>query len=107
MNRREGWGGDIAAVGIAALLLAGCAGRPALRPEVEIRTVEVAVPVALGCVPANMAAPSAYPDTDPALRAAADAAERYQLLFAGRQLRNARLAEVEPVIAGCPKATAK
>ena len=89
---------------VLGALLAGCASKPAPRPEPEIRTVEVAVPVPVGCVPPNIAKPSAYPDTDAALRRAADAAERYQLVFAGRQLRSARLAEIEPVVAACPKA---
>ena len=108
MSIREGWGGiKLAVVAVGALALAGCVHDQAARPEPILTPVEVAIPVATGCVPANMAPPPEYPDTDTALKAAADAAARYQLLYAGRKVRTARLNEVEPVIANCPKATAK
>jgi hypothetical protein len=87
---------------LAVLPLAACA-TPAAPPP-RIVTVEVAVPVSSPCVPASLAAPPEYPDTDAALRAAPDAASRYQLTFAGRLLRMARLNEVEPIVAACPKA---
>jgi hypothetical protein len=88
-----------AAILAATVLLSACAGKP----EPVIRTVTVNVPVAVDCVPATLGAAPAYPDTDEALRAAPDAAERYRLLFLGRLLRDARLGEVEPVIQSCRK----
>lgn len=87
-----------------ALLLAGCGTTVQERPQPIVTTVEVAVPVSSPCVPAKLGPKPDYPDTDAALRAAFDAAERYQLLAAGRPLREARLNELEPVVAGCPKA---
>jgi hypothetical protein len=53
------------------------------------------------CVPRNLAPPPRYPDTDQALRTAAGAADRYQLLAAGRLLRQRRLDDLERVIAAC------
>ncbi|MFZ5721200.1 MAG: hypothetical protein ACOY5Y_17200 [Pseudomonadota bacterium] len=53
------------------------------------------------CVPRNLPAPPRYPDTDSALRAAGGAADRYQLMAAGRLLRQKRLDELERVVAGC------
>lgn len=94
-----------------ALLLAkglgGCAHMPAARPEPVLSPIEVDKPVATGCVPANLAAAPDYPDTDDAIKGAPDAASRYQLLYAGRKVRVARLNEIEPIVAGCPKAVAK
>ena len=90
----------------AIALLSACGGVKST-PEPIIVPQEVVVPVAIGCVPANMSAPPVYPDTDDALKAAIDAAERYQLLYAGRKVRVARLSEIEPVIATCPKSAAK
>ena len=87
--------------------LAACGGAGKARPEPILMPVEVVLPTTNGCVPANMAPAPDYPDTDDALRQAPDAAARYKLVFAGRKLKNARLNEVEPVIASCPKATAK
>ena len=86
-----------AAIPAVLLTLGGCA----TTPEPEIRTVTVNVPVAAQCVPKSVAAAPAYPDTDDALRSAPDAAARYLLLFAGRMLRAARLAELEPTVEGC------
>ncbi len=91
-------------IGGIAILVSGCTTKPAPRPEPEIRIVEVGIPTPVGCIPPNMAGPPVYPDTETALKAAIDAAARYQLLWAGRTLRVARLGEVEPVIAACPKA---
>ena len=87
---------------LALAPLAACATPGA--PPARLVTVEVAVPVASPCVPAGLAAAPEYPDTDEALRAAPDAASRYLLTFAGRQLRSARLNELEPIVAACPKA---
>lgn len=53
------------------------------------------------CVPKTLGPPPRYPDTDAALRAAPGAADRYQLLAAGRILREKRLDELERAIAAC------
>lgn len=90
---------------IPILLLAGCATKPCPVPPPVIVPVKVAVPVVGTCVPANLPDAPAYPDTDEALKAAPDAASRYQLLGAGRPLRVQRLKELEIVVGGCPKAT--
>ncbi|MBJ7412747.1 MAG: hypothetical protein JHD15_20645 [Phenylobacterium sp.] len=52
-------------------------------------------------MPRNLPPPPRYPDTDGALRAAPGAADRYQLMAAGRILRMERLQDLERVIAGC------
>lgn len=88
----------------AGVLLAGCAGAPKRPPEPIIITKEVKVPVAVSCVPDKLGAEPAYVDSDDALRAAASAEDRFQLLYAGRKQRVARAAEVEPVIKTCRKA---
>lgn len=105
MNRFEGWGG-LGVACTAALSLGACATTGAV-PEPRIITVEVAVPVPSPCVPATLAPEPEYPDTDLALLAAVDGPTRYALIAAGRLLRIARLNEVEPVVAACPKATAQ
>lgn len=86
--------------------LAACGGKTP-HPEPILTPIEVVVPVPVGCVPPNLAAAPVYPDTDAALRTASDAASRYQLLYAGRKVRSARLGELEPIVNGCPKAAAK
>ena len=53
------------------------------------------------CVPKTLDPPPRYPDTDAALRAAGGAADRYQLMAAGRILRQQRLDELEKAIAAC------
>lgn len=58
-------------------------------------------PAPKSCVPRTLAPPPRYPDTDPALLAAAGAADRYQLMAAGRLLRQQRLQDLEKVIAAC------
>jgi hypothetical protein len=63
--------------------------------------VVVKVPVKEACVPKTLAKPPKYPDTDAALRDAGGAADRYQLMAAGRILRERRLAELEKVVDGC------
>jgi hypothetical protein len=88
-----------AAIPLAALVLVSCGSN--VKPEPEIRIQRVEVPVAVACVPESLPGPREYPDTDEALRAATDAAVRVGLIVAGRELRTQRLAEVEPVIAGC------
>lgn len=97
----------LAWAGACLALLGGCTHAPLAAPEPVLVPIEVDRPVATGCVPANMAEAPEYPDTDAALTGAADAASRYQLLYAGRKVRTARLNELEPVVAGCPKASVK
>jgi len=53
------------------------------------------------CVPRNLPQPPRYPDTDAALRAAPGAADRYQLMAAGRILRQQRLEDLERVVQNC------
>lgn len=94
----------LTAIAAAAVLLAGCKTAQEPRPEPIIRTVTVKIPVAAPCVPTTVdETPPVYPDTDEALRAAVDPAERYLLMAAGRPLRIARLGVLEPAVAGCPK----
>lgn len=102
---------------IAAAALSGCqtlARRPPLPgptvppapPATVVRRVpppEAATPAApaKSCVPRTLGPPPRYPDSDGALRSAAGAADRYQLMAAGRILRQQRLQDLEKVIAGC------
>lgn len=88
---------DYLSVAISAILISGCAATG----EPEVRTVTVKVPVQVACLPSNLKPAPAYPDTVEALRSAVDAAERYLLLFAGHELREARLNELETVVKGC------
>lgn len=89
---------------LLAATLAACATKPTPVPEPIIQIVEVKVPgPALPCVPKELGPKPSYVDTDAMLKAAKDAAERFQLLFAGRMQREARLNEIEPVISSCPK----
>lgn len=94
-------------------LLAACASKPAARPEPQIVTVEVPVAVAQPCVPESLGPAPDYVDTAKALRDAGPAgdpdaiAKRLQLLYGGRAQRDARLGELEPVIAGCPRGRSK
>jgi hypothetical protein len=104
-----------AAAVVLALLLGGCAAkmappaapplasrvvpRPAAQkpppPRVETRTVKVA------CVPKDLPRAPRYPDSDQALKDAGGAADRYQLMAAGRLLRARRLELLEDIVAGC------
>lgn len=59
------------------------------------------VPAPRTCVPRTLPPPPRYPDSDAALRDAAGAADRYQLMAAGRLLRQKRLDELERIVAGC------
>jgi hypothetical protein len=58
-------------------------------------------PPAKSCVPRTLGPPPRYPDSDAALRGSPGAADRYQLMAAGRILRAQRLEELERVVAGC------
>ncbi|OHB31318.1 MAG: hypothetical protein A2790_02020 [Phenylobacterium sp. RIFCSPHIGHO2_01_FULL_69_31] len=103
----------------AAVALAGCQSLRKEKPK-PVAPAPVVVPVIplpkppppppppappppppKSCVPRNLPPPPRYPDTDGALRAAPGAADRYQLMAAGRILRMERLQDLERVIAGC------
>jgi hypothetical protein len=68
---------------------------------VEPLIVKVPVPVKEACVPKAFPHAPKYPDNDAALRDAGGAADRYQLMAAGRLLRDRRLAELEKAVDGC------
>lgn len=91
------------AAAAACAALSACASTGSRPPEPLVITKEIKVPVAVSCVPAKLGPPPAYVDSDQALRSAAGAEDRYQLLYAGRKQRVARADEVESVIAGCRK----
>lgn len=114
MNRRTGQ--NLALILIVGASVSGCQSLrsrkpppPGLPPTVAAsvaatpRIVRVpAKPQPLrACVPKSLPGPPGYPDTDAALLAAAGAADRYQLLAAGRILRTERLEELERTVAGC------
>ncbi|HEY3694197.1 hypothetical protein [Phenylobacterium sp.] len=82
---------------LAALALCGCAHAPA--PKIVTQLVKV--PVAAACAPKDFRAPPATADTDAALRAAPGPAERYQLIAAGRLLKNQWITEAWSVLAAC------
>jgi hypothetical protein len=63
--------------------------------------VKVPVPVKEACVPKAFPRAPKYPDSDTALRDAGGAADRYQLMAAGRLLRDRRLAELERQVDAC------
>jgi hypothetical protein len=101
---------------LAALALGACSVLGP-KPEAPARPTEVAPPVAppaeparlatrpppmrQACVPRGLPRAPRYPDTDTALRNAGGAADRYQLMAAGRILRSQRLAELERIVEGC------
>lgn len=72
------------------------AAAPAPPPQV----VTITAP-ARSCVPKSLPRTPKYPDSDAALRDAGGAADRYQLMAAGRLLRERRLADLEKVVDGC------
>ncbi len=63
--------------------------------------VKVPVPVKEACVPKTLPRAPKYPDTDAALRDAGGAADRYQMMAAGRLLRIQRLADLEKIVDSC------
>ncbi|THD53722.1 hypothetical protein [Phenylobacterium sp.] len=67
-------------------------------PPPQVVTVTAA---AKSCVSKALPRAPKYPDTDAALRDAGGAADRYQLMAAGRLLREKRLADLEKVVDGC------
>jgi hypothetical protein len=72
---------------------------PAPAPREVI--IKVPAPVKEACVPKTFPRAPKYPDTDAALRDAGGAADRYQLMAAGRLLRDRRLAELEKMVDAC------
>jgi hypothetical protein len=72
---------------------------PSVEPNLPKPAASAVAP--RSCVPRNLASPPRYPDSDLALRDAAGAADRYQLMAAGRLMRQRRLDELERIIAGC------
>lgn len=92
---------------VLGLLLAACASKPQARPEPIIITQPVPVATPAPCVPDTLGAPPDYVDSDKALKGASGPAERYQLLWAGRAQRKARLNEIEPIVAACPRGSTK
>lgn len=90
-----------------ALGLAGCATKPVPAPEPIIVPQKVAVAVDAPCVPDSLKSAPVYVDSIDALKAAVDAADRMQLLYGGRAQREARLNEIEPIIAACPHGSVK
>jgi hypothetical protein len=104
---------------VVAAALAGCAGlrgQPAPAPAATepaaaapaspppVAAARAPAPARSGrtsCVPRGLAPSPRYPDTDAALRGAGGAADRYQILAAGRLLRMRRLAELERVVEAC------
>jgi hypothetical protein len=106
----DAWRGAAAA---AAAALAGCASLrrepvelPApvevtLPAPVVVEVTPPAGPARASCVPRTVSPAPRYPDTDAALRSAPGAADRYQLMAAGRLLRQRRLEELERILAGC------
>lgn len=112
-------GTTILLTGVAALALAGCetlrlpkVERAPSPPVLVLQAPEVVrvEPPAervrrpaepRSCVPRGVGPAPRYPDTDAALRDAPGAADRYQLMAAGRLMRQRRLAELERVLAGC------
>lgn len=94
---------------ITAFLLAGCGSDHVNSASAEPVVVQqpVAVAVDAPCVPETLSEAPTYVDTREALVGASDAAERYQLVLGGRSQRIARLNELEPVVAGCPRGKSK
>ena len=74
---------------------------PAPPPAPREVIVKVPVPVKEACVPKAFPRAPKYPDSDTALRDAGGAADRYQLMAAGRLLRDRRLAELEKQVDAC------
>lgn len=113
------YGALILAVVAGAFVLGGCqttrpkkialpppaaAPPPAPPPPVvapPVRPAPAPAPAPRSCVPRNLPPPPRYPDTDAALRNAPGAADRYQLLAAGRLLRQQRLEDLERVVQNC------
>jgi len=70
-------------------------------PPAQPKAAPVIVSKPVKCVPDDLGPPPAYPDTDTALRDAGGAADRYQLIAAGRLLRQQRLQKLEETVKRC------
>lgn len=68
------------------------------QPQHDVVTITAP---ARSCVPKTFPRAPKYPDSDAALRDAGGAADRYQLMAAGRLLRDRRLADLEKTVDGC------
>lgn len=85
----------IAAIILISVAFCGCATTPG-----PIQTQTVNVPVPVHCKP-NLSPTPTFPDTSDALKAATDIFEQTKLLLAGRDLRSARIVELEAAVRGC------
>lgn len=109
------WISVAAAVG-AGLALSACASLRPQPPASAAAPPPMVAPAAPAPAPAKPAPPGVrtmsciakslprapkYPDTAEALRDAGGAADRYQLMAAGRILREKRLAELERAVDAC------
>jgi hypothetical protein len=106
-----------AAIVLSGAALAACASLkpktpPPAPPTVAVPAAPVVAPVVkpppptvvvvkASCVPKALPHAPKYPDTDVALLDAGGAADRYQLMAAGRLLRIRRLLELEKVVDAC------
>jgi hypothetical protein len=94
-------------------VLAACKTSGDAHPEPIITPIEVAVAVEQACVPNTLKDKPDYVDTKEALTSAGPAGDddaiskRLQLLYAGRAQREARLNELEPIVAACPRGKSK
>lgn len=92
-------------IGAMSLAIVACGGPERAPPESIVQTVEVRVPVDDPACPrealARLGPSPDYPDSDAALRAAADLFERVRLLMAGRALRMPREAALSEALAVC------
>lgn len=70
-------------------------------PSQGQKVVRVVVPKTVKCVPDDLGPAPAYPDSDTALLQAGGAADRYQLMAAGRILRQQRLQKLEDAVKRC------
>ena len=86
----------IAAVICLSIILFGCGAAPPER--VVPQTANVPVPVHCKT---TVETKVVYPDTDDALRTAANIFDRTKLLVAGRDIRTARILELETALKGC------
>jgi len=117
--KRRSWT-SLAACLAGGLALSACASlKPKEPPHIAIPPPPVAAPppeappppapkpapppppAKASCVPKAFPRAPKYPDTDAALRDAGGAADRYQLMAAGRLLREKRLADLEKTIDAC------
>lgn len=101
MTRRAVSSAIVAA--LAATLAAGCATTPRERPEPIVRVVTntVTKPVPCPALAELAASKPVYPDTEEAIRAAANMAERALLYAKGRLMRMAREAQYEAAASAC------